>query len=94
MLLPILRIASITSSGGILLKIPALVKSADVSALNAPITFRFTHGTSTRPATGSQASPNRFFKASAAAFAISFALPPDKCTTPPAAIADAEPISA
>ncbi len=43
---------------------------------------------------GSQASPNRFFKASAAAFAISFALPPDKCTTPPAAIADAEPISA
>ena len=94
MLRPILRIASITSSGGILLKIPAIVISAEVMAFTAPMTLRFTHGTSTSPATGSHASPSRFLSASAAALAISSAPPPRRYVTPPAAIAEAEPISA
>ena len=53
-----------------------------------------THGTSTSPATGSHASPSRFLSASAAALAISSAPPPRRYVTPPAAIAEAEPISA
>ena len=94
MLLPIFRIASITSSGGIRLKIPAIARSDAVSALTAPITFLLMHGTSTRPATGSQASPSRLFNASAAAWMICTASPPRSQVTAPAAMADAEPISA
>ena len=49
--IPTSRIASITSSGGILLRTPASAMSAAERATTAPDTFRFTQGTSTNPAT-------------------------------------------
>ena len=46
---------------------PARAMSATLTAFTAPMTLRFTQGTSTRPATGSQTSPIRFFSAIATA---------------------------
>ena len=85
---------SMTSSAGIALLIPAIAICALTAALTAPAEFRLIHGTSTRPQTGSQVSPNIFLRANAAAFAIHSASPPCRYASPPAAIALAEPISA
>ena len=63
-------------------------------AFTAPITFLFTQGTSTSPATGSQTRPKRLFKAKAQALALCSIVPPLKYTSVALAIADAEPISA
>ena len=49
---------SITSSQGIPPSSPARAMSAQDMALTAPITLRFTQGTSTSPATGSHTSPS------------------------------------
>ena len=59
-----------------MLRTPASAISAAESALTAPTTFRFTQGTSTRPATGSHARPSRFFIAIAAAWMIASVSPP------------------
>ena len=67
---PILYIASITSSAGIRDSIPASAISAAVRAFVAPAALRLTHGTSTRPATGSQTRPSMFFIAIAKAWAL------------------------
>ena len=58
------------------------------------MTFRFTQGTSTRPATGSHTRPSRFFRAMARAWPIWSGVPPRKSTRAPAAMAAAVPTSA
>ena len=73
---------------------PAIAMSATLTAFTAPMTFRFTQGTSTSPATGSQTSPIRFFSAMATAWPICWPSPPRRATSAPAAMADAVPISA
>ncbi len=62
--------ASITSSQGMPPSSPARAMSAQDMALTAPITLRFTQGTSTSPATGSHTSPSTFCSAMAQAAAI------------------------
>ena len=86
--------ASNTSSAGIRLLIPASAMSAAIIAIDAPAALRFTQGTSTNPATGSQTRPSIFFKAIAKACALVSASPPIASTIAAAAIALAEPISA
>ena len=83
-----------TSSTGITDFIPERDISAAKIATVAAKPLRLTHGTSTSPATGSQANPNKFFIASATAFPICSASPPAKSTSAPAAIPAAEPHSA
>ena len=56
--------------------------------------FRFTQGTSTRPATGSQTNPNTFFIHNVIAVMISSVVPPIMATAQAAAIAAAVPTSA
>ena len=85
---------SITSSTGMRLSIPASAISAQLTALTAPTTFRFTQGTSTSPATGSHTRPIKFFSAMAAAWPICLQSPPRREASAPAAMAEAEPISA
>jgi len=91
---PTSPMASMTSSTGIRLSMPARAMSAAAMALTAPMTFRFTHGTSTRPATGSHTRPIRFFRAIATAWHICSPVPLRRYTSAPAAMADALPISA
>ena len=86
--------ASITSSQGMAQVTPAKAISAAVRAFTAPITFRFTQGTSTSPATGSHTSPIRFWRAAAQACAICSGAPPMRDTRAAAAMAEAEPTSA
>ena len=91
---PISSNASMTSSGGITLFTPAKAISAAVMAMTEKIPLRFTQGTSTKPATGSQASPRIFFIARANACNTSSFVPPANSVTAAAAIAAAEPHSA
>ena len=91
---PTSPMASITSSTGMRLSMPARAMSAAATAFMAPMTLRLTQGTSTRPATGSQARPSRFFSAIATAWQICSSLPPFRWTRAPAAMAEALPISA
>ncbi len=56
--------------------------------------LRTTHGTSTRPATGSQASPSVFCSVSAAACTVIAGVPPSRYVSAPAAIAAPTPCSA
>src|SRR5699024_601758 len=91
---PILYIASTTSSAGILDSMPASAMSAAVRALLAPAALRFTHGTSTRPATGSQTRPSIFLSAMAKPCALIAGVPPAISTRAAAAIALALPTSA
>ena len=83
-----------TSSTGMRLSIPASAISAAEIAFTAPMTLRLTHGTSTRPATGSHTRPIRFLSAIATAWPICSFVPPRSDTSAPAAMADAVPISA
>ena len=73
---------------------PAIAKFALEMAFTTPITFRFTHGISTNPATGSQTNPSKFFNAIAQAFPQASGVPPRKNVNAAAAIAEAAPISA
>ena len=82
------------SSAGITFVMPASAISAAINAFPAPIAFRFTQGTSTRPATGSQTSPNKFPSAVAKASELSCGVPPAASTAAAAAIALALPTSA
>src|SRR5699024_7161650 len=91
---PILYIASITSSVGILEVTPAKAISAETIAFDAPAAFLFTQGTSTKPATGSHTKPSIFFKQIAKASDDCCGVPPASSTVAPAAIAAAEPTSA
>src|SRR5699024_9790766 len=91
---PILYIAPITSSQGIRLVTPAKDISADIIANVEPPALRFTHGTSTRPATGSQTKPSIFFSVIANASADCCGVPPAISTIAAEAIAPAEPTSA
>ena len=61
---------SMTWSTGTRLSMPARAMSAALTAFTAPMTFRFTQGTSTSPATGSHTRPSRFFRAMATAWPI------------------------
>ena len=56
---PISPIVSITSSAGIANVMPASAISIAASAIAAPVALRKTHGSSTRPPSGSQTSPKR-----------------------------------
>ena len=85
---------SMTWSTGTRLSMPARAMSAALTAFTAPMTFRFTQGTSTSPATGSQARPSRFFRAMATAWPICSGVPPRRSTRAPAAMAAAVPTSA
>ena len=85
---------SMTWSTGTRLSIPASAMSAALTAFTAPMTFRFTQGTSTKPATGSHTSPSRFLSAMAAAWPICSGAPPRRSTRAPAAMAAAVPTSA
>ena len=76
------------------LVMPAIAMSATLTEFTAPMTLRLTQGTSTRPATGSQIRPIRFFSAMAPAWPICSPLPPRRATSAPAAMAEAVPISA
>ena len=69
-------IASITSSTGITDFIPARDISAARIATVVANPLRFTQGTSTSPATGSQAKPNKFLIAKATALPICSGEPP------------------
>ena len=91
---PTSPMASITSSTGMRLSMPAKAISAAATAFTAPTTLRLMHGTSTSPATGSQARPSRFFNAIATAWHSCSDVPPRRHTRAPAAMADALPISA
>ena len=86
--------ASITSSAGITLFIPAIDISAAITAFNAPAAFLFTQGTSTSPATGSQARPSIFLIAKAQEFIIISGVCPIRYAAAAAAMPAAEPISA
>ena len=68
--------------------------SAAASALTEPTTFRLTQGTSTKPATGSQTSPNKLLNAIAKASAACVGLPPQISTAAAAAMPEALPTSA
>src|SRR5699024_763588 len=74
---PMRYISSITSSHGMRLVTPASDMSADTRAREDPPAFRFTQGTSTKPATGSQTRPSIFFNVIAKAS-------DDCCGVPPA----------
>src|SRR5699024_4171084 len=91
---PILYIAPITSSQGIRLVTPAKDISADIIANVEPPALRFTQGTSTRPATGSQTRPSMFFSVIAKASDDCCGVPPAISTIAAEAIAPAEPTSA
>ena len=91
---PTLRIASITSSAGILFVSPAKAISALIRALTAPIALRLTQGISTSPATGSQTRPSRLLIAIAIASDACSGVPPAISTAAAAAIPDALPTSA
>ena len=73
---------------------PARAMSAAATAITAYTPFRLTQGTSTRPATGSQARPRVFFSASAAASAHCWGEPPITSVSAAAAMAAAVPHSA
>ena len=91
---PTCAMAWMHSSAGIRLVHPARARSAAISALPAPIAFRFTHGTSTSPAIGSQTSPNKLLNAIATACALWAGVPPAASTAAAAAMALADPTSA
>ena len=87
-------IAAMTSSTGMTDRMPAIVISAAVMATTVAKPLRLTHGTSTRPATGSQTSPMRFLMASAAPLPIIAGVPPASSTSAAAAMPAAVPHSA
>src|SRR5699024_1302971 len=91
---PIRYIAPMTSSQVILLVTPSNAMSAETIANDEPPAFRFTHGTSTSPATGSQTRPSIFFNVIAKASADCCGVPPAISTIAAEAIAPAEPTSA
>ena len=74
--------------------IPANAISAAISAFPAPRAFRFTHGISTNPATGSQTNPSKFPKAIEKASEHCCGVPPAASTAAAADIALALPTSA
>lgn len=84
----------IHSSAGIMLTHPAKAKSAETKALAAPIALRLTHGTSTKPAIGSQTKPNKLLIAIDNASAHCYGVPPAASTAAAAPIAEALPTSA
>ena len=84
----------IVSSIGVMLRIPAMDSSAEISAFEAPIAFRFWHGFSTSPPIGSQTSPKIFTIAKDAASRHCAGVPPRSSTAADAAIALAAPTSA
>ena len=85
---------SITASALNTLSRPARAISAQAAALTAPMTLRLTQGTSTRPPTGSQMRPMTLARAKATAWSTWTGVPSSSSTRPPAAMAEAEPISA
>src|SRR5699024_5603773 len=91
---PILYIASITSSVGIRDVTPANAISAEIIAFEAPAALRLTHGTSTRPATGSHTNPSMFFRLIANASADCCGVPSAITPVDAALIATADPTSA
>ncbi len=91
---PIAFIADTTSSKGMALRMPAARMQAAVRALAAMKPLRFTQGTSTRPATGSQASPRQFLSERAAASNTASGSGAISQYRAPAAMAAAEPHSA
>jgi hypothetical protein len=76
--LPTLRIASMTSSGGITDLIPAKAMSAQSDARETKVPFLFIQGTSTNPATGSHTKPIKDFIVKTAAWAEASGLPPSR----------------
>ena len=82
------------SSAGMTVEQPASASSAETKATATAEALRFTHGTSTSPATGSQTSPSRFWIADATAQDACAGVPPASSTIAAAAIAAAEPVSA
>src|SRR5262249_55378815 len=91
---PIFTIASTTSSIGMTLSTPARAVCAPVRASIAVNPLRTTQGTSTSPATGSQARPSVFWSVSAAACTDILGVPPSRNASAPAAIAAPTPCSA
>src|SRR5699024_6060104 len=91
---PMRYIAPITSSHGMRLVTPASDMSADTMAREDPPAFRFTQGTSTKPATGSQTRPSIFFNVIAKASDDCCGVPPAISTMAAEAIALADPTSA
>ena len=73
---------------------PESARFAAHTAFATPTIFRYTHGTSTSPSTGSHTSPNRFMPAKPAASAQASGVPPARSHSAAAAIALAEPHSA
>ena len=73
---------------------PAKAISAEDIAITTPAVFLLMHGTSTKPATGSQLSPSRFFSAIASAWPDCEGEPPQASTVAAADIAAADPTSA
>ena len=70
--------ARITSSGGTADRMPARAMSALDMAIIAPAALRFTQGTSTNPAIGSQTRPSMLLMAMAAAWQTACASPPPR----------------
>ena len=77
-----------------MLVIPERAISAEARATADEVALRLTHGTSTKPATGSHTSPIKPFIAKAAALMQVKGEPPPICASPAEAIAAADPHSA
>ena len=94
MVLPTRRMATMTSSAGMRLEMPARASSAAMKAMAAPAALRLMQGISTSPATGSQTSPSWLFRAMATASSSIWGVPPESSTRAAAAMAAALPHSA
>ena len=91
---PTAYMTPMVSSMGVMLFTPARESSAEISALEAPMAFRFWQGFSTRPPMGSQTRPRMLTMAKEAASMHCLGVPPKSSTAADAAMALAEPTSA